>query len=319
MTDPSEACENIFIGDLPIEYDEEQLKQIFGVYGAIASSKLLPGSGKNAMLLRFENIVDAVWVKENLNGNIPQGLTTPVYVNFNNRAAKGKGKGKGDDGFGKSGFGKDGFGKDGFGKDGFGKDGFGKDGGGKGKDWGGPYSDGGKGDWQGEFASLMQMCWSMKGKKGGGKGGIRSIKEYLIEQGVLPGGKWNNDQNAVYVHGLPRDTSDVDLYHIFTGFGAIPALGCRAMLSDDGFCKGFGFVNYIDPAAAQMAIMSLHGTQLADGKSLTVQLKQKKEAPKGQVVAPPGITLAQALGSEQSAPAGMIEGFAEGGLPAGMF
>mmetsp|Transcript_90823 Transcript_90823/g.166695 ORF Transcript_90823/g.166695 Transcript_90823/m.166695 type:complete len:318 (-) Transcript_90823:251-1204(-) len=247
---------NIFIGDLPTDLTEDQLKEIFGTYGAIASTKLITGSGKsgkNAMLVRFIELTDAVWIKENLNGNIPQGLTTPVYVNYNNRTGKGKGK----DG--------------------------GKDGG----KWGGPYSgDGGGKGWWGSPAELAMASWGGKGKGSKGFQNIFSLKEGLIEAGSLPEGKWQTDMHAVYVHGLPNDTSDIDLYHIFSPFGAIPAYGCRAMMNDDGSCKGFGFVNFIDAISAEMAIMSLNGTQLPNGKTLTVSMKQAKATSQPQQVAP---------------------------------
>merc|ERR1719188_1737064 len=45
------------------------------------------------------------------------------------------------------------------------------------------------------------------------------------------------------------------------------------MMKEDGSCKGIGFVNYLEVSAAQAAIMSLHGTQLSDGSTLTVKTK----------------------------------------------
>lgn len=273
MTDlDSQPNTNIFIGDLPTEYTEDQLRQIFATYGGIASTKLIPGSkGTNAMLIRFLDLTDAVWLKENLNGNIPQGLTTPVYVNYNKGARKGKGKDGGKDGgkwgmgFGKAvAFGKDG----GFGKGGFGKDG-GKDGGAQ---WG-PYGgcDGGESWWG---APAAASSWGGKGKGSVKGGSVHELKNSMVESGIL--GKWQQDVHAVYVHGIPNDSTDVDLYHIFSPFGAIPAFGCRAMVNEDGSCKGFGFVNFSDSMSAEMAIMTLNGTQLPNGKTLTVSFKQKK-------------------------------------------
>merc|ERR1719473_2332705 len=94
------------------------------------------------------------------------------------------------------------------------------------------------------------------GKGGWGKGGcnIRTLKEGIMAAGVLPGGKVDFNANALFVRGLPPDTTDLDLFHIFAPFGAIPAKGVRAMLGDEGMCKGFGFVNYIDPMACQLAL-----------------------------------------------------------------
>jgi len=257
MPDGEPPNNNIFIGDLPMDVTEEQMRQVFGAYGTMASCKLLPGqkNNKSALLIRFENLEEAVWIKENLNGGGPQGLETPVFVNYNNRAGKGS-KGK-DSGMGAMGKGWSPYDMMGKGK-GMGKD-MGKEmmmmwGG-----WGGP-------------------PWGMDKGKGKGKYNIKGLKKGLMEANALPGGKYMNDENAIYVKGLPIDTSDLDLYHIFSSFGAIPAFGCRAMLHEDGSCKGFGFVNFKDQSASQTAIMTLNGTQLPDGSTLQVSVKQDKAA-----------------------------------------
>merc|ERR1712048_761184 len=100
----------------------------------------------------------------------------------------------------------------------------------------------------------------------------------------MGGGKWSNDNGAIWIGGLPYDTTDLDLYQIFAAFGAIPSNGVRAMLNDDGSCKGFGFVNYIDPTHAQTAIATLNGTQMPDGSVIQVKVKAQ---PTGQKGAPP--------------------------------
>merc|ERR1719277_2315413 len=111
-----------------------------------------------------------------------------------------------------------------------------------------------------------------KGKgKGKGKLSIKGLKQGLLDAGALPGGKYSNDENALWIGNLPNDTTNEDLYHIFSPFGAIPAYGCRAMTGDDGVtCKGFGFVNFVDQVAAQTAIMTLNGCQMPDGTELIV-------------------------------------------------
>merc|ERR1712194_701994 len=53
------------------------------------------------------------------------------------------------------------------------------------------------------------------GKGGGGKGSINLLKKGLQYAGVLPGGKWSNDKNALFVSSLPHDTTDVDMYEIW--------------------------------------------------------------------------------------------------------
>merc|ERR1740138_470442 len=103
--------DNLFVSELPADMTEETLKSIFGAYGTIQQARLMPGQGKNAALIRFGSQDEAVWVRDNLNGNIPQGLATPIGVKYANPPGSGKGKGKdggkgwspGYDGGGKSG------------------------------------------------------------------------------------------------------------------------------------------------------------------------------------------------------------------------
>merc|ERR1719356_387685 len=152
--------DNLFIGELPATFTDEQVKAVFAAYGTVTQCKLLPGQGKNAALVRFASQDEATWIKDNLNGNIAQGLTGPISVKYANPPGSGKGKGKD---------------------------------GGKGGDRWSPYG-GGKGDgkaalgWGGDS---WGGGWSPKGGKGkGGKGGtIRSLKQGLMSMGVIPGGK----------------------------------------------------------------------------------------------------------------------------------
>merc|ERR1719401_3119527 len=113
-----------------------------------------------------------------------------------------------------------------------------------------------------------------KGKGFGKGGGISEIIKGLCAANALPGAEgYSNDEMALYIHGLPPDTTDLDLYKIFGAFGAIPPKGVRAMLGDDGMCRGFGFVNYVDAGALEAAMMTLNGTTLPNGKTLTVKPK----------------------------------------------
>lgn len=237
MAAPSD---NLFIADLPAEVDQAKVETIFGAYGKVTSTKFLPGQGKNAALVRFHTMDEAKWVLENLNGNIPQGLTTPITVKYaNSPGSKGGWKGE------------------------------------KGADRYAPY---GKGAGLGAIgAKASGKGWGDEGK--GSKSSIKILKKGLQVAEALPGGKWSNDAGALWIGGLPHDTTDVDLYHIFSPFGSIPSGGVRAMLHEDGSCKGFGFVNYIDPKVAQTVINTLDGTQMPDGSMLEV--KQKGPSRKG--------------------------------------
>eukprot|EP00419_Tripos_fusus_P059705 CAMPEP_0172927596 /NCGR_PEP_ID=MMETSP1075-20121228/217545_1 /TAXON_ID=2916 /ORGANISM="Ceratium fusus, Strain PA161109" /LENGTH=234 /DNA_ID=CAMNT_0013788857 /DNA_START=73 /DNA_END=773 /DNA_ORIENTATION=- len=99
---------NIFIGDLPMEMDDDMLKQVFSEYGTVTWSRVLDSGGKpnKAAIVEFADIEEAKWCVENLDGNIPQGLSTPIKVMFKrSRSNDGGGKGYGGGGkFGSSGF-----------------------------------------------------------------------------------------------------------------------------------------------------------------------------------------------------------------------
>merc|ERR1719160_2104112 len=84
------------------------VQAVFGAYGQIKWCKALPSTmpgKKSAALVQFDNPLDAQWFCENLNGNIPEGLSEPVQVKFSAPPGSGKGKGK-DKGKDKGGFGK---------------------------------------------------------------------------------------------------------------------------------------------------------------------------------------------------------------------
>lgn len=81
MAQPSES---LFIGDLPASIDDGTLQSVLGAYGGIKSLKVLPVSsrGSGAAIVTFNNATDATWIVQNLNGNIPQGLTTPIKASY---------------------------------------------------------------------------------------------------------------------------------------------------------------------------------------------------------------------------------------------
>jgi len=244
--------DNIYVADLPAGIDEAMVQTIFSAYGTVQSCKVLPskGGGKGAAMVRVGSVSEAQWIVDNLNGNIAQGLSTPVQVRFANSSSKGKDGGKGYDG------------------------GWGKDGGGYGKA-------GGKGGWSSPSPYEMPGK-GYDGGKGKGKGGkgkgtecdIRTLKQGVKGAGVLPGvGMALPNECQLYIKNLPSDTQDVDLYELFSPFGAIAPRGVKAM-QQDGCCSGIGFVDFLDMEHAQAAIMTLNGTTMPDGSMLTVSNKQ---------------------------------------------
>merc|ERR1740117_810654 len=65
------------------------------LYGSVAQCKVLPARGADcAALIRYQTVAEAQWVKENLDGNIPQGMQSPVNIKYKaGPGAKGGGKG----------------------------------------------------------------------------------------------------------------------------------------------------------------------------------------------------------------------------------
>merc|ERR1719235_411038 len=88
--------DSLFIGDLPTSVDGEQVKAILSKYGTVQSLTLTtPGSsGKIAALVTFASVEEATWIVNNLNGNIPEGLSEPIVARFKKQSG-GKGKGGG--------------------------------------------------------------------------------------------------------------------------------------------------------------------------------------------------------------------------------
>jgi len=252
---PAQPGDNIWVGDLPPDFSEDQLKQVFEGYGAIVSCRVIPPKNpgqKAAALIRFQNIEDATWVVENLNGNMPEGFVEPIIVQFA-RGGGGGGKG-GDAGYG---------------------GGYGKAAHGKGPDlrsqpYASPYAP----------AYANQPPPPQDGGKGGHKGAPQcSFREFykgLAKGGVLPGTGQRPDEQCVYVKGLPADTSDLSMYELFSVFGAIAPQGVKAMLKPDGTCTSVGFVDFQESATASAAVAAVNGAVLPDGSILLANLKRSR-------------------------------------------
>lgn len=68
--------------------------------------------------------------------------------------------------------------------------------------------------------------------------------------------------------------SDEKLKDMFEKYGTITSH--KVMSKDDGKSRGFGFVAFEDPSAADRAVADLNGKELSDGKILYVGRAQKK-------------------------------------------
>lgn len=79
----------------------------------------------------------------------------------------------------------------------------------------------------------------------------------------------------LFVYNVPENYSEADLTALFGNFG--PVLSTRIQRDlNTGVSKGFGFVSYEEPHAAQMAINSLDGFPIGN-KRLTVRVKSNNQ------------------------------------------
>merc|ERR1712032_1451941 len=149
-------------------------------------------------------------------------------------------------------------------------------------------------------------------------GGIADIFGKLSDEGTLGQRKPHQDNATLYVSGLPPDTTELDLFKIFSVFGGLVLKGVRPMQNSDGSCTGIAFVDYFQEEAAQAAIDGLHGFQLPDGFTLHVNIKHSKPKSKftPQVVAQMQEEMAT-TGMATMPPGGMPGGMPGGGMPGG--
>ncbi|XP_046961224.1 polyadenylate-binding protein 1 [Vanessa cardui] len=78
----------------------------------------------------------------------------------------------------------------------------------------------------------------------------------------------------VYVKNFGEDFSDELLRDMFEKYGRITSH--KVMYKEDGSSRGFGFVAFEDPDAAERACLELNGKELVEGKPLYVGRAQKK-------------------------------------------
>ena len=78
----------------------------------------------------------------------------------------------------------------------------------------------------------------------------------------------------VYVKNFGEDMTDDKLKEMFEKYGTITSH--KVMIKDDGKSRGFGFVAFEDPDAAEQAVLELNGKEVAEGKCMYVGRAQKK-------------------------------------------
>lgn len=78
----------------------------------------------------------------------------------------------------------------------------------------------------------------------------------------------------VYIKNFGEDLSEEELRSMFEKYGRITSY--KIMSKDDGKSKGFGFVAFEDPEAAERAVAELNGKEVVEGKIMYVGRAQKK-------------------------------------------
>lgn len=244
--------DTVYATDLSQEFDEGQLGQSFGSYGTIVWAKVMKAATKVSALVQYSSTDEAAFIVQN-----PEvlGLNPTPKLSFHVKKWKIEKSEKNE----KWGAGSNGAGS-------FGGEAHRGGGTARPSPYGGKGAQGGKG-YEGSRAG-----------GGGGDGDTAVLKKGLGRNGLLPMSQWQHDEGAVFVSNLPHDCTDEDLYEIFAPFGAIPPRGVKAMKDALSKCKGFGFVDFIDPECAQAAIAALDGYTNADGTILRVKLKTSKKA-----------------------------------------
>merc|ERR1719401_199290 len=80
-----QPSDNLYMKGFPPNCDESMLRAAISPYGTITSCKVLPpGEGRAfaAGLVRMASLEEAKWLVDNLNGNIPEGMTQPIEVKY---------------------------------------------------------------------------------------------------------------------------------------------------------------------------------------------------------------------------------------------
>ncbi|XP_035790668.1 polyadenylate-binding protein-like [Anopheles albimanus] len=77
----------------------------------------------------------------------------------------------------------------------------------------------------------------------------------------------------VYVKNFGEDLTEEALHEMFEKYGSITS---HRVMMKDGKSRGFGFVAFENPDAAERAVQELNGKELSDGKVLYVGRAQKK-------------------------------------------
>jgi len=236
------------------------VRNVFAAYGSVTDTKVLvsngkssDGQGQSVAIIRMGSVTEATWLVDNVNGNIPQGLTQPVEVSFAGHRSQQQQPLYQQQ----------------------------------------PYQQQPQLHVQQQQQQAVAARYSPYGSKGtgqpllaGGCGVIAPLPPTILPHHATGRGGPGSDalvpnlremiaesgpNAAVYIKGLPLGADDLYLYRAFAPFGCV--LSAKA-LPKDGYV--IGFVHYANEDQAQGAVAALNGQMLTDGSTLQVAIKTQK-------------------------------------------
>lgn len=81
----------------------------------------------------------------------------------------------------------------------------------------------------------------------------------------------------IFVYGIPNEWSEGELAETFSKFGSI--ISSKIVYDKaTGASKGYGFISYTTPSAAEDAVSAMHGYTTSNGKKMKVQIKRGEES-----------------------------------------
>ena len=297
--DGEDSGTNIYIKNIPKEYKEKELNEIFKPYGTITQSKILmdlnTGESRTVGFVAYETREQAECAIAALNGKNPSGSQFPLYLKFADDPEKKKQKSTvtqsppqlqnwtagptpanrfphpGTGGPMRNAVGnKFRFnplsstnGTPAVGMGNFNSNAVGSSPGGYPGGGGGGFSGGAPGSYPGPntFSGLNNLA---SGLAGPGPANIGPMTDQ--NAGAPTPGPY-----ALFVYNIGNDAEERELWALFTPFGKVQKV---ALVYDDKkVCKGFGFVTMTNYVEANNAIHSLDGTYYK-GRILSVSFKK---------------------------------------------
>lgn len=237
--------DSLYIKGLPAGFGDADVRRIFGAYGEVLNVRIVHAAIYNdetIAIVKFGRLEQSSWLVQNVNGNIPQGLTKPVVIKYADPPGYRKSKGAGQD------------------------QRYSPYGGGKGGGYDASSLD---------PTALQALADAINGMAPtDGSGPLKTT----AGASTAPAMGGVHDPSSLYVKDLPLHVDDLWLYKVFAPHGAIEKV--RAMPREDGVigCKGIGFVKFVRADEAATAIARINGHPTFDGSCISVAVKTPKRA-----------------------------------------